>query len=161
MSDPHILERGHAPTPFTAVEIRDACPRGRTIRLLVEPAGEEAHLRVTRYLDVAPDGATQRSDRHTIDGELLEEGPVVETSWIALQAHASFPEDVVVVSPATHTTDMGTFECLLYTVDDGRSVARFWFARDLPGMPIVMETEVGGTVVFRMTMLGQTVEAPS
>ncbi len=67
----------------------------------------------------------------------------------------------MVVSPATHTTDMGTFECLLYTVDDGRSVARFWFARDLPGMPIVMETEVGGTVVFRMTMLGQTVEAPS
>lgn len=35
--DPRVVQPGHAQTPFTADEIREGCPTGRTIGLLVEP----------------------------------------------------------------------------------------------------------------------------
>ena len=35
-NDPHVLGPGLAPTPFTAVEIRDACCVGRQVRALIE-----------------------------------------------------------------------------------------------------------------------------
>ena len=36
--DPHVLSPDLLPTPFSADEIRDGCPAGRTCRTLVEPA---------------------------------------------------------------------------------------------------------------------------
>ncbi len=35
-ADPHILHPDHAPTPFTADEIRTGCPAGRTVTMAVD-----------------------------------------------------------------------------------------------------------------------------
>ena len=57
-ADPHVLEPGHAPTPFTAEEIRRGCPPGRTIRMLVEIEGVEPAYRVNRFVGCDEAGTT-------------------------------------------------------------------------------------------------------
>ena len=49
--DPHVLAPGHAPTPFTAEEIRAASSVGKSIRRLVDDAGGPPYHVVSRYLE--------------------------------------------------------------------------------------------------------------
>lgn len=65
--DPHVLESGHAPTPFTADEIRASSEVGDTLRSLVEVPGEEASYVVTRYLSCDAGGATTEPVREVRD----------------------------------------------------------------------------------------------
>ena len=94
MSDPHVLGPGTAPTPFTADEIRAGCPDGRTITLLVEPAGGPAWQRVNRL-------ATLQRWRIGPDGERVGEIEEARTTWLQLHGHASFPESLVTIHPET------------------------------------------------------------
>ena len=153
MADPHIVTPGHAPTPFTAAEIRGGCPAGRTIRLLVEPAGEPPFVREIRFLTSTEEWAEQSSDRLALDGTVVEHGEPERVGWDRLQAHASFPREAVAITSESVTIHAGEFACLLYVVTDDESVSRYWFARDLPGMPVKVETRVADAVVFTMTML--------
>lgn len=101
MSDPHVLGPGTAPTPFTADEIRAGCPDGRTITLLVEPAGGPAWQRVNRFVAPDADGATLQRWRIGPDGERVGEIEEARTTWLQLQGHASFPESLVTIHPET------------------------------------------------------------
>jgi len=149
-SDPHVLAPGQAPTPFTAAEIRDRCAVGKTIRVLVEIDGEPPYQRVTRYVECDDSGATiERSDL-ALDGSPLEEPEVDQVTWLDLQGHASFPEDDTTIESEAIETPLGELECLRYTVRDSSSEKVFWFAKDLPGMPVRFlvrnEGKVGMTV---------------
>ena len=94
--DPHILHDGHAPTPFTAAEIRAGCPQGRTITLSVDGEGGSL-LKTIRFVAVDPEGADQESFATTREGEPLGEPSSARTSWIEFQEHASFPAEATVV----------------------------------------------------------------
>ena len=89
--DPHVLEPGQAPTPFTADEIRQGCPAGRTIRLRVEAVGQTPFHRVSRFVECDEAGATMERARLSLDGVPLGEPEVDRVTWRDLQAHASFP----------------------------------------------------------------------
>jgi hypothetical protein len=99
--DPHVLEPGHAPTPFTAAGIRQGCTRGRTVRLLVESVGGEPFVRVIRFVECDEDGATLETLRLSVDGEALGPPTPHRTSWVALQAHASYPDEQTAVAAET------------------------------------------------------------
>jgi hypothetical protein len=159
VTDPHLLRPDHAPTPFTADEIRRGCPPGRTIRLRVEAAGADPVLRVTRFRESDDDGAVQEGGRFTLEGLPLETPHRDRTRWAEFQAHASFPADRTRVDRVDLDTPMGSEECLRYTVGDDEAAAVFWFATARPGMPVRVEERRGGETVFTMTMIEDTITA--
>lgn len=152
-NDPHVVEPGHAPTPFTAEEIRRGCPAGRTIRLLAEAADSKA-LRTIRFVECNESGALQERAQFSIEGEALGSVEVNWSSWAELQAHASFPTGRVSISEDTLDIPIGRVECLRYTVTDGSTVQTYWFAKERPGMPVRYTSENDGELASAVTMIG-------
>lgn len=111
-TDPHVLAPGHAPTPFTADEIRAGCPDGRTIRLRVEAEGEAPFLRMSRFIDCDEDGATLERSQLALDGSLLGETQAARMSWLDFQGNASFPADATTIETERIDTAIGELECL-------------------------------------------------
>jgi len=134
--DPHVLEAGHAPTPFTAAEIREGCPPERMIHLRVELQGEPTATRIIRFLDGDDEGGSQEFFNIDADGAPL--GPAVtgRSTWLEFQAHASFPSDRTTVTRERLDTPIGPLTCLRYTLKDRDTIDTFWFAEQLPGMPV-------------------------
>jgi hypothetical protein len=155
-SDPHVVEPGHAPTPFTADEIRRGCPQGRTIRLLVEAAGEQPLVRTITFKECNDAGAVQERAQATLEGDQLSPVQTPRSSWEELQAHASFPAEQTQIDPVTLQTPLGRLDCLRYTVIDGPTVQTFWFATALPGMPVRFTSAVDGQVISTVAMVSDS-----
>ena len=151
--DPHVLAPGRAPTPFTADEIRAGCPAGRTIRLRVDVVGRPPYHRVSRFVECDAAGATLERSRLLLDGTPLAEPEVDRVTWRDLQAHASFPVGDTTIEPARIQTAIGELDCLRYTVRDGDAEDVFWFATDLPGMPVQSLTRRHGEVVTTVSVV--------
>jgi hypothetical protein len=151
--DPHILGPDRAPTPFTADEIRAGCPKGRTIRMLVEADGVEPCIRTNRYLECDGDGATIERTSSSPAGDLMGPPEVGRSTWLELQEHASFPADRTMIATETIETPMGSLECLRYQITEGSSVETFWFARGLPGMPVRYGAHADGRQTSVTTMI--------
>ena len=152
-SDPHVLQPGHAPTPFTADEIRDGCPEGRTIGLLIEPRDGDPYLTINRFVTVDEEGADHQTESLTMEGEPIDEPAEIRTKWAEFQSHASFPEEQTRIDTEVLETRMGELQCKRYTVTDGPTTDVYWFAIDKPGMPVKVETTSPGGVAYRMTMI--------
>lgn len=134
------------PTPFTADEIRAATPEGHTVDLTIEEHGAVSRRR-TIFTDCDADGArihTVAIDEH---GDEVGDTVAARTTWADLQAHASFPADATVRTDDTVTTALGTFECRRYEVRRGDDVMNFYFANDLPGMPVLFSVSREGTLM--------------
>lgn len=154
MPDPHVLAPDHLPTPFTAEEIRLACPPGRTLRYAHERSGQPTVIRVTRYVSVEADGCIQESWQESPDGGApLNEPERSTATWLDLQQHASFPAATTTRDEEEIEVPAGRFKCWRYTRVDDRVTWRFWFARDLPGSPVQFEQQQEGEVVFRAMLL--------
>lgn len=151
--DAHRLRPDHAPTPFSAEQIRAGCQPRRTIRLRVEPAGAEPFIRVNRFLEADADGALQEAQRFALDGTPLEPASAQRVRWVGFQEHASFPQARTTIGEETIELPSGTFECWRYAVRDDEAERLFWFAKSLPGMPVRMEERREGQLSFRMLML--------
>ena len=149
----------HAPTPFTADEIRAGCPPGRTVQLLIEPAGGEPQLRMHRFAESDAEGAWYETQDLTMDGTPLGELGRQWVTWAELQSHASFPAEGTEIGEEVLETELGRHACLRYTVRNGEEVRTFWFDRALPGMPIRYATEVGGRVTVTVTMVANAASA--
>ncbi|MEZ5175525.1 MAG: hypothetical protein R2823_04895 [Acidimicrobiia bacterium] len=145
-----------APTPFSADEIRDGCPRGREVTVRVETADEDPYLRRICFVAVDAIGATQTLSQFTLDGDPIGETKTVYATWKDLQAHASFPRDRTTIDRETIETPMGSLECLRYTVDEDGRLRVFWFAVAIPGMPVRFTVTEDGTVTDTSTMVANT-----
>lgn len=150
--DPYVVHPGHAPTPFTAGEIRAGCPAGRTIRLLVDADGS-SYVRIIRFLAVDEEGARRESQATTPAGKPLGEPTVDRATWSEFQEHASFPEDLASIDYEALNTPLGRLECRVYSVLDGQATTRYWFAPARPGMPVKVETRVDDEATYTMTMI--------
>ncbi len=134
--DPNQLEPDHAPTPFTAAEIRAATQVGQTVETVTEEAGQVVARHRTTFVACDQERATIRHVE--IDGDGNEIGEVGESSstWHELQAHASFPADVTRRTTEMVELPIGTMRCLRYEVARGEMTMTFWFATELPGQPV-------------------------
>jgi hypothetical protein len=157
--DPHVLQPDHAPTPFTASEIRAGCPAGRTISIVVELSGQEPHRRTNRFVRCDQDGALVERTRTAMDGTPIDAPESGWATWLEMQGHASTPADRTTIEPTRLETPMGVLDCLRYTVADGTGVETLWFATALPGMPVRTETRIGGELVAVVRVVGN--EMPS
>ncbi|MET9273460.1 hypothetical protein [Kribbella sp. NPDC003557] len=154
--DAHVLEPGHAPTPFTADEIRAATAVGKSITRRVESAEAEPFLLTSTYVECDEAGATLERFRRTLDGASLGEPQAMRATWLDLQRHASFPAGVTTIEPERIETAIGALDCLRYTVRDGGTDEIFWFATSLPGMPIQQQTRTDGHVVESVVVVAYT-----
>ncbi|TCC30407.1 hypothetical protein [Kribbella sindirgiensis] len=154
--DSHVLEAGHAPTPFTAAEIRDATRVGKSITRRVESAGAEPFLLISTYVECDDAGATLERSRRSLDGAPLGEPQVLKATWLDLQRHASFAAADTTIEPVRIETAIGPLDCLRYTVRDGGTDEIFWFATSLPGMPIQQLTRTDGQIVESVLVVDYT-----
>lgn len=153
-ADPHVIAPGMAPTPFTAAEIRDGCPQGRTVTVRAQHADGPPRLETTRWVSCDDEGAVMEKTVHDSSGEGVAERESYRMAWRELQAHAAFPRDRTEITRETIVTEAGLFECLRYSVEGEEGGSDFWFALELPGMPIRVQApdfkmelveNVGGT----------------
>jgi hypothetical protein len=150
----HRLAPDHHPTPFSAEQIREASAAGTTITFRVEPPGFDPHLDRWEFLGGDVERGTRRRWTEALDGTVLEPPAEVESTWLDLQRHASYPCATTRMTTGTVRTPAGEFDCWIYvTTDDDGSVTRASFARTEPGPPVLLETERDGTIVFRMTLV--------
>lgn len=152
-ADPHVLNPDHLPTPFTAAEIREGCPPGRTVRSLVVEGDGEPYVHVTQFVSGDAESAEQDSWTETPDGRRLTEPRRRRSTFLDFQSHASMPAATTRIDEETISIAAGTYECLLYTRTDGDSIDTFWFAKRAPGMPLKFEERVGGKVVYASTAI--------
>jgi hypothetical protein len=134
-------------TPFTAEEIRDNCPPGRTVVTRTSTPGTEPTLTTSRFVECDDHGARTTWVTHGLDGTVLGEGSGHAT-WEELRRHAAFPEDRTTVAEATISTTLGECRCRHYRVVTDDTIKEFWFDTARPGMPIlVVETRPDGSEV--------------
>lgn len=144
-----------AEAPYTAEQIRDATPAGRTYRFAMRQGDQEAQVTV-RFTKVTPDQATIERTVVDASGKTLEQASE-ESTWQQIVGHAAYPADATEITDATVEVPAGTFDAMLYTVSgeqDGKPViSRVYFAKSLPGAPVKTEITVGDQVVFSMILI--------
>ncbi len=154
-SDPRRVKPGDAPTPYTADEIRKACPAGLANVFRAESRGQVV-LRTQKFLKCDEKGAEIEFVMSKEDGTEARSQTKFLT-WKELQSHASFPEAETKITEETIEVPAGKFDCWLYAVTQnaaGKQVKRsFHFAKNLPGPPVKMVVEVDGKVDSTMTLL--------
>jgi hypothetical protein len=155
-ADPHQLSADDLPTPFSAAEIRDGCPPGRTLRFRMERPGQDPVVRVSRYAETDTDSAVQESWTEDLEGRRLSDPKLERSTWLELQEHASFPRATTVRTEEELEIPAGRFACLRYTRTDPDAIWRFWFALELPGQPVRYEREASGQIVFSAALMENT-----
>ncbi len=142
--EPRESKSAPFPAPFAWEEIRAATKSGRTYRYRVEVRGKPAKERVLTFVKVDADGC-----------EIFAGGDAPRRKgWPSLQKDSEFPKDKVSVREETVKLPGGKFDCMVYEVrgNDGE-VTTYYFARTLPGAPVLFYTEVDGKRVKTTTLL--------
>lgn len=152
------LRSGHAPTPFSADELRQSCRAGGWRLYRVQIARRPDSYRILRFERATRVGVIVMSAMTDMKGRPFGEQRRVKVLWKGLQSHASFPARATSIRTEKRTTPAGTFECWRYDVTrrvaGRRDHKRFWFAKKLPGPPVELVRRVDGRVVLRMTLVG-------
>lgn len=155
--DANRIQPDHLPTPFSAADIRDGCPVGRTIQLQSEAPGGELTFRRIRFVEVDADGAVQEFQSTDAAGRPIGEPTLRRSSWLDLQHHASQPASATVIDEVDLALPFETEACWRYTVGTRDECATFWFAKGRAGMPVQVEERVGGELVSRSVVIGDGV----
>lgn len=149
-----------APIPYPAERIRAATGVGRTYLFAVTLPNGQTARRQLRFAAVDAQGGTIESTMLAPDGAPLGVPEVKQVTWTELESHAHFPAAATEVTEETVETPAGRFEAALYTVREEGKVARYWFAKDLPGAPVRLVEEGPDGATFRMELLRHTPGAP-
>ena len=132
------------PAPFSWEEIRAATKSGRTYRYKVELRGKPAKERVLTFVKVDADGC-----------EIFAGGESPKRKgWPSLQKDSEFPKERVQAREETVKLPGGKFDCMVYEVsgNDGE-VTTYYFAKNLPGAPVLFYTDVDGKRMKTTTLL--------
>lgn len=153
--DPHRLRPDHHPTPFSAAEIRDAFLVGREVRTRTVRGGAEPFIHVRRDFAADAEGGVYEVWTESEDGVRLTDPEQGRSAWLELQGHASMPIDSTTVDDVEIDIPIGRFQGRRYTRVTGDAVDTFWFAMSRPGAPVLIESRVGGEVVFLATAVSE------
>ncbi len=137
----HRLDPDHHPTPFSADQIREACAPGRSNVYRIDPSEGPSHLYAWWFTDGDEEGATIVAENRDLAGTPISEQTTARASWLDLQRHARFPIATTTVATDQVETPAGSFDCWCYLTRGNDAVTRTWFARDLPGPPVLQVTD--------------------
>jgi hypothetical protein len=154
------LEPDHAPTAYTAAQIRTGCGTGRTI-VFREVAGTEGpSFRWFKFTG----GTAEQAEFAVAQSPSATEEPAkwtpIHAPWAGLQSHGSFPKAQTLIAFERVDTPIGMYDCALYTITNDKGsapkVTRLWFAFDLPGPPVRHTVTEGGKVVSTTEIVRNT-----
>ena len=133
-----------AAAPFSWQEIRAATKNGRTYRYRVEAPGKPTRERVLTFTKVDDAGA-----------EIFAGGDAPKrVGWPALQKDAEFPKDKLTVREESVKLPGGKFDCLVYELrGDAGERWTYFFAKSLPGAPVLFYVEQDGRRIKTTTLL--------
>ena len=133
-----------ASAPFTWEQIRAATKNGRTYRYRVEVPGKPPKERVLTFTKVDENGA-----------EIFAGGDAPRRmGWPQLQKDAEFPRDKVTTREESVKLPGGKFDCVVYEVTGSNGeVWTYFFAKSLPGAPVLFYTEQDGKRIKTTTLL--------
>lgn len=151
------LADGTLPRPFTAAELHAGLPDGSRIHLVVAMPGQPVVEQRWTFLDGTATAVTIASEMWA-GGALVKDEGKAQSEWTALVEHAAFPAAAAARYSGRVPTKLGTLDAWLYEVteagDDGAPVlARYWFAKSLPGPPVLYTQERDGVEIFRMEQI--------
>lgn len=157
-SEPAVTESQEiARPPFSGAEIRDATHPFRTYVYRREEAGQPAKTYRMRFVDVDERGCRMEATFLDDEGQPLSEPMFSEATWEELVAHASYPKDATVIRDVEVEVPAGTFDAWLYTVTEDKDgaavVTRAYFAKALPGAPVLHVVTRDGVEVSRLVLL--------
>lgn len=151
------LKADHAPTPFSAEEIRRGCPEGRKSIFKIEMTGRDVVFMNWEFTKVDEENAVFSSFNTNAQGEKLGEIQTEKVPWKVLQGHASFSAADTTITVVPLTLEGKNYQCWLYEVrgiHEGKEMLnKFWFAQTIPGPPVLTERYIEGTKVMTMTMV--------
>jgi hypothetical protein len=135
------------PTPYTAEQIRDATRPGRSYTWRLEESGKPPVERTVEFTRVDAEGA-----------ELRRDGAARRVTWEELRKHAEFPRALVTTREETVTVPAGTYDCIVYVVNDRAAgeTSTFYFAKTMPGAPVLFFTEKAGARLLTNTLVRYT-----
>lgn len=153
------MGKDHARTPYSAPEIRAACPEGRvsTYRIESGKTSDDATLQTFRFGkgDEAKTQLTVSMSKR--DGTAIGPARSNPMNWRSLQSHASFPEKQTKITEGRAKTPTGEFDCWVYKVTQEaagvETVRTFHFAKRLPGPPVKMTQTIAGKLAMTMTLV--------
>lgn len=155
-SDENRLHPEHAPTPFSADEIRRACSNGRVIRHSIQSGNSQFHQE-TSFGRATGDNCEITVRNYDLTGKMLGKANKSRAAWIELQRHASFPAENTVIQEWKGETAVGWRSGWKYVVKASKQgqihVSTFIFARDLPGPPVEFTQTVDGLPKYRMVLV--------
>ena len=142
--------------PFTAEQIRDEWQPGLTIVFhFLFPDRQEWQ----RWTVVEADAETAVIQYLPLDAQGQPAGPPehAPSRWVELRDHALFPAADARRERVSRETALGTFEGWLYTVDDSgaETTSSFFFADELPGAPLWMETRSGERPMLTLNQIAR------
>ncbi|MCP4147652.1 MAG: hypothetical protein GY757_07870 [bacterium] len=152
-AESHKMQPDHAPTPFSAAQIRSGCPEGRKIVFQVESFGKSLMIQSIEFLTCQEKKVVYEIVTKGVDGKKMGPRKMITGNWKDLQAHASFPKAETVITNDTYTAPAGTFDCRLYTITGKTNTKRLWFAKEMPGPPLAFEEEANKQITMKMIML--------
>jgi hypothetical protein len=110
-------------------------------------------VREIRFVEVDEESATQEARNYGPDGSALGEPARSVETWHGFQSHASFPLTGTTIVNEPLETALGHLSCVRYTVVNGTTIDIYWFALDLPGMPVRVENHADGSLLSIMEMI--------
>ena len=133
--------------PYTADAIREATRPGRTYVFRLSHIGKAPQTKTVTFVDATDAAATMMTTFKNASGKTTSTHTLV-LFWQSLEEQVTFPTDGTKFSETTVTTPAGSFEVYLYTVTKREGgdqvVARYYFAKDLPGLPVKTTFERNG-----------------
>ena len=142
--------------PFTVERIRGEWTPGLTLVLHFNfPDRQEWQ----RWTVVAADANGAEIAYQPLDAQGQPVAPPqrAPSSWTDLRDHALFPAAESRRERASRETTMGELEGWLYTVHDpqAETMTEFFFADELPGAPVWMETRRGEEVILTVNQIAR------
>ena len=142
------------PTPYTADQLRTASRVGRMYVFRVEVPGKPTVLRILAFTRIEAARVEVTTSTKTEAGEAIGAPEPRWATWEELRTHAEFPRDRVTTVDEEITVPAGRFLCTVYTVQkDGGETARFYFAKEMPGPPVLFYSEKGGARGMTSTLV--------
>lgn len=147
------------PPPFSAAVIRDGTREGQTNVVRVTTP-EAVRYHTVRFENVDPEGADIRIAMHS-EGEVpdLAVSPAHRATWKELEGHAFYPRADTIREEREVTVPAGTFAAWLFvrTFEDKGvpTVTRSYFAKDLPGAPVLHIVERNGAFVMKHELVSR------
>jgi hypothetical protein len=152
--DPRVVETDHAPTPFTAAEIRTGCPEGRRVTVRNVDSNQQSSYSTTTFTECDEAGSVLVNQAIDEQGKPIRQPNRFRATWDELQSHASFPVERTTITTESITTPIGEHNCLRYDIDDGERIRTLWFATSLPGLPIRTQEGEGAGARLSSELIG-------